>query len=172
MMSRYSDCIRRPLGFAALRRQRLAVRSLERVGVGIGYEHEWDENHDCISGCPPPGHWISRLVLGRHFFSAVDTIIVDHYEGEVSSLAPLSVLASTTAIGIIDCTVGDRICQFVSHLTRLTDLSLYGTDITDEGLSQLNSLTRLSSLTLSETLATDQGISVLQSELPNCSIHR
>ena len=55
-------------------------------------------------------------------------------------------------------------------MTRLTSLSLRGTNLTDAGLVHLEDLTQLNFLSLLDTEVTDTGIAELQKALPNCQI--
>ena len=62
--------------------------------------------------------------------------------------------------------------RFVAELKELERLSLMYTDIGDKGLVHLRGLTRLQELRLRGTLVTDAGVAELQKALPNCEIIR
>ncbi|HUT13695.1 MAG TPA: leucine-rich repeat domain-containing protein [Thermoguttaceae bacterium] len=55
-------------------------------------------------------------------------------------------------------------------LTRIEELDLRFTQITDAGLDQLKGLANLRSLNLSRTQVTEEGVRRLQQALPNCEI--
>ncbi len=55
-------------------------------------------------------------------------------------------------------------------LTRLSYLSLYGTQVSDAGLEHLNGLTNLANLHVEGTRVTDAGVEKLQRALPECRI--
>jgi len=55
-------------------------------------------------------------------------------------------------------------------LTKLKDLGLSGTKITDTGLVHLEGLTKLTYLGLNATKVTDPGVKKLQQALPKCEI--
>jgi hypothetical protein len=55
-------------------------------------------------------------------------------------------------------------------LTKVSLLSLYGTQVTDAGLAELKGLTKLSTLDLRHTRVTDAGIKRLDQALPSLTI--
>ena len=60
--------------------------------------------------------------------------------------------------------------EHLKGLTRLKQLYLTGTQVTDAGLVHLKGLNNLSVLTLSGTQVTDEGKRDLQQALPNMAI--
>ena len=52
----------------------------------------------------------------------------------------------------------------------LNSLAVSGTELTDAGLQDLTGLTELSDLDLYATKVTDEGVKNLQQALPNCNI--
>ncbi|MBC8876727.1 MAG: hypothetical protein H8E44_45440 [Planctomycetes bacterium] len=56
-------------------------------------------------------------------------------------------------------------------MTDLKALGLARTNVTDAGLEKLKRLTKLTHLDLSATQVTNEGIKELQEALPNCKIH-
>ena len=57
-------------------------------------------------------------------------------------------------------------------LTKLDQLILDDTKVTDAGLAHLKELTKLRYLSLSNTKVTDAGVKQLQQALPNCKIRQ
>ena len=55
-------------------------------------------------------------------------------------------------------------------MTKLEDLDLTGTQVTDEGLNYLTRLTHLKTLRLYATKITHVGVNSLHAALPNCTI--
>ena len=55
-------------------------------------------------------------------------------------------------------------------MTKLKRLSLFETNVTDEGLQHLKGLTNLQSLHLTHTFVTASGVFKLQQALPKCKI--
>jgi hypothetical protein len=62
--------------------------------------------------------------------------------------------------------------RHVTGLTRLEELDLSYTKVTDAGFDNFRELTRLKELWLHDTQVTDAGVAELQKALPNCKIER
>ena len=68
--------------------------------------------------------------------------------------------------------VGNQDLKCLGVFTEMRYLSLSHSQVTDEGLLQLEKLRRLSWVYLYGTPVTDGGVSRLQRELPDCAIER
>jgi internalin A len=66
--------------------------------------------------------------------------------------------------------VGDGTLESVHRMSSLIHLSLFGTQITDEGLSNLYGLKNLTALDMRHTALTATGIAQLRAALPDCKI--
>ena len=58
----------------------------------------------------------------------------------------------------------------LAPLKNLTELRLFGTQVTDAGLKELAPLKNLTGLYLNDTKVTDEGVKELQKALPKCKI--
>ncbi|MBL9123452.1 MAG: hypothetical protein JNG90_07445 [Planctomycetaceae bacterium] len=89
-----------------------------------------------------------------------------HYVEEVAGESRV------TEIDLSETTITDEALTHVGQLTGLECLSLDDTNVSDVGLRQLFSLVRLKRLELRNTRASDAGINSLQQQLPACEMIR
>jgi len=123
------------------RRQREAVEAIRAAGGGVHYDYEWENP----SGEPSVPKWASAF-LGHDFF--YDAVEVTVCPGDFS----------------------DEEAVYLKRLTKLEMLYLYGTQITDAGVTHLERLTGLAILELIGTQVTPEGVKKLQEALPECQI--
>jgi internalin A len=69
-----------------------------------------------------------------------------------------------------DCQITDRGLEHISHLSSLTDLTVYNCQFTDDGIGELAKMTSLRRLTLRNTAISDAGVAELQRALPGCTV--
>ena len=94
----------------------------------------------------------------------VDTQVSDR------GLAALDGFPQLSTLFLANTRITDTGLKQVGKCQRLNDLSLQGCNISDAGLVYLRGLTYLKSLDLLNTQVTFQGIADLEATLPNCSI--
>jgi hypothetical protein len=161
--------LRRRMTIAA--KQAEAVRRVEASGGSVGYSHEWDDKTERFSGNSPPGPEVLRSILGEHFFLTPNLILYDEHSGHRPDLEAVSQLTTVQHLAIVDAPIGDDVVPFVLPLNRLEYLSLYGTQLTDDGLRQLAGLPRLRGITVTNTDVSEAGIDDFRRAHPNCTIY-
>jgi internalin A len=112
--------------------QRAAVAAIERAGGTVGYDLGWTDD----PGSGNRGSWAPAWL--------VDAVGVDYF------------------VGIVDVTFSrscsDRELALAGHLSRLEQLGLTGSRISDGGMVHLEALNHLSWIGLSSTQVTDAGL--------------
>jgi internalin A len=112
--------------------QRQAVAAIEQAGGSVAYEWDLQNGKRIANGKPWWPEWLVNLVGVDYFGSVVAVDLIDFGTDEL----------------LVD----------VSKLTRLEDLQLNGSEVTDAGLAFLSGLTKLKHLTLRESKVTDAGL--------------
>ncbi len=120
------------------RHQRQAVEAILATGGIILYEYQ-RTNSD-----PPGPEWLRRIIGDEYFFTIG---YVDFSGSKVNN-------ASLAAV--------------VNFLASVKYLSLFSTEVTDEGLENLKELTNLRIVHIISTKITDEGMKDLHQALPNC----
>ncbi len=124
------------------RRQREAAGAVLRVGGAVSY------NCGIVCRFRVPS-WLDEL-LGTDF-SVVNGVCLDHHKTHGRP-------------------VGDNDLALLSPLTNLKYLDLTNSRITDTGLENLKGHTRLEQLYVHGTQVTNEGVKSLQVALPDCAI--
>lgn len=119
----------------------------------IASKHLMDEDLAAVTELPQ----LEYLFLNAHSI---------HGEG-LASLPP-SIVTLTLRTPQVDSTALNKL----SHLNRLQDLTLEGSNFTDQSLQTLPSFPELKQLTLYDTMTTEQGVASLKIRLPGCTITR
>jgi hypothetical protein len=112
--------------------QRQAVAVIEQAGGSVAYEWDFQNGKRIPNGEPGWPKWL------------VDLLEVDYF-------------GNVVAVDLIG-SGSDELLVEVSKLTRLEDLQLKGSEVTDAGLAFLSGLTGLKRLLLRETKVTDAGL--------------
>jgi len=107
----------------------------------------------------PPGIKISER------FGAT---LVTNDQDEVISLQAVWTIGEKTSLKLTD----ELMVDLVKEMSKLQELELARTAVTDAGLVHLKGLTNLEQLWLNRTKTTDAGIANLKKSLPNCNISK
>jgi hypothetical protein len=142
------------------RRQREAVKAIEKLGGSVGYERD---------GWPSLQNSARRL-FGDDFFSDVLVVTVCGEGFGDDEMNYLKRLTKLEMLGFYHAQITDAGLEHVAGLTTLTELTLEGTEITDAGVTHLERLTGLAILELSGTQVTPEGVKKLREALPECEI--
>ena len=150
------------------RRQREAVRAVEKAGGLVWYDYEFDAKGDYVPQAQPS--WLLEL-CGRDFFFDVLEVSAlrgglgyneaSHYFGD-DEASHLKVLAKLTRLDLHSTEITDAGLEHLEGLSDLETLWLNNTQITDAGLEHLERLTSLEDLTLCNTQVTDAGLEHLE----------
>ena len=119
---------------------------------------------------PPGPEWLRRL-LGEDFFTNVDVVAL-YAEDTDAAMTYVKEMPHLTIVTLSESQLTDEGLSNVEGLNGLHHLHLDNTHITDNGLKYLEGLTSLNTLLLAKTQTTDAGVSELQKALPNCEIKR
>jgi len=136
-------------------RQRRIVGELRNSGGTVLYDYQYAftvKNGGSPDWQPPaPPLTILRVTLGDDF---VADVVYVQFDSAAISDASLQRL------------------QGLKYLCALQQLSLAGTDVSDQSVPFLVELTQLRILDLRKTQVTGGGVATLQRQLPNCTIRR
>ena len=156
---------------ARAREQERIVAELQRMGVALGYEHEWDDERDCFSGAPIPGS-ILRSFLGDHFFLRPSLVLASECDRDATALNCVTRLSGITACAVVDSPkIDDSVIDIMLGLPRLEESSLYGTSVTTDGVARLSKHRNLKSTCVSHTNVKERDLAHLRRIMPGCAIH-
>lgn len=79
-------------------------------------------------------------------------------------------LRNLTHLDILNCNVSDTFLACCNDSTRLKELALHGTRVTDVGAAQLARFSELQFVNLNQTAVTEEGVKRLAAALPRCRI--
>ena len=144
------------------RKQKEAVEAILMLGGSVSYDCEFDEDGnlvDRVDSTVPA--WLLRM-LGPDFFYEVTHVFcwsefggddATHFQG----------LGSLELLWLENSDITDAGLKNLRGLTKLRELNLRCTRVTDEGLEHLAGLTNLEALYLDATQVTDAGLRHLES---------
>ena len=143
------------------RRQREAVRVIERIGGLVVYDYKLRQAHSPFPVEPPVPKWKLAL-LGDDFFFDVsyvafdgDSVGVEFDDGQMTNLRGLT---DVEILFLAEMPVTDAGLENLRGLAKLRILFLDLTPVTDAGLENLTGLTDLTMLSLAGTQITDAGL--------------
>lgn len=140
--------------------QREAVAAIERSGGWSAYDWEWKDGDKIRNGKPWGPRWLVDLI-GVDFFGSV-VIVVLPEAGSDAVLAHIGHLSRLEELNLSFSPVTDAGVAHMKGLTHLKDLSLRGTRVTDTGVAHLAGLEGLRRLHLGGTGITDRGMTYLE----------
>ena len=140
-------------------RERAAVAEIKRVGGYYGYD--WQMARKGYDKGQPPGPVWLRKLLGDNFFSNVVSVSLVDLSGlpELTEewlhlLEPLSELTNIQ----IGTPITDDGMRYLMRFTKVKELKLWTSGVTDSGLIGLNGLTQLEGLYLERIGGTDASV--------------
>jgi hypothetical protein len=165
-------------------RQRVVVEQIQQLGGMVLYDIQFNSDGNLRNDAKPFGPAWAHQLLGIDFFGNVRIVtsygftIPNEGPGTLthtdkfndSLLALLQELHQLEDLSLGGTQVTDEGLIHIKMMTGLKKLSLYNTQITDAGLSHLRGATQLESLDLVSTRVTDHGCEELQAALPNLEI--
>ena len=140
---------------AATHRQ--AVDALQRAGAVVLYDFQ-GHGHGASTQPPSPA-WLRRL-LGQDFFNRATEVDME-FAGDDVDDRPLQYLTPLTRLKQLNLSstrITDAGLKTIEGLVNLKGLGLSFTGVTDLGMKHLAALTRLEELALLSTRVTDAGV--------------
>lgn len=140
--------------------QRQAVAAIEQAGGSVAYEWDLQNGKRIPNGKPFWPKWLVNLVGVDYFGNVVAVDLIDFGTDEL--LVEVSKLTRLEDLQLNGSEVTDAGLAFLSGLTKLKHLTLRKSKVTDAGLIHLKALTNLEQLHLGETDCGDAGLKHLR----------
>ncbi len=142
--------------------QREAVAAIENVGGLVRYDGEGTIGNDIPERELWAPRWLGDLI-GVDYFGHVISVVPDSSStANDSTLAAVGYLTRLRELSVSRTLVSDAGVAHLIGLSELSSLSLPDTQVTDAGLAHLRVLTKLKALGLSKTQVTDAGLTHLE----------
>jgi hypothetical protein len=152
-------------------KQARAAAAITSLGGNVTYDYQ-SRTGVFIRNATPSGPIWLRSLLGRDWFDTVHGVGLPGqrkvFDGDIAS--ELLGLPHTRSLQLDMTRVGDRTLKSVRRMSKLIHLSLFATQITDDGLPNLYGLKNLTALDVRHTALTAKGIAQLRAALPDCKI--
>jgi hypothetical protein len=152
--------------------QREAVAAIQKIEGTARYDWERKDGCSLPNGKP---WWPTWLVdqIGIDYFGHVTRVrLVATHQLSETELNHISHLSRLEELDLHRSPVTDAGLAHLAGLTDLQSLILFHTEVSDAGLLHLRGLSRLRSLSLESTKVTDAGVQALQKALPKLTISR
>jgi hypothetical protein len=146
--------------------QRDAVLAIKAAGGRLDYDWEWSNGKSIPRGEPWAPQWLVNLI-GVDLFGHVTLVHIDGSSTATNAtIEHVGRLTRLEWLNLLKSSIGDAGKGF----SKLSDLMLASTRVTDAGLVHLKELNRLSKLDLRDDQVTKAGMNELKRALPNLSI--
>jgi hypothetical protein len=152
-------------------KQARATAAITTLGGNVTYDYQSRTGIFNGNAIPSGPIWL-RSLLGRDWFDTVYGVGLpgQRMVSDDDIASELLGLPHTRSLQLDMTHVGDRTLASVRRMSGLIHLSLFGTQITDEGLPNLYGLKKLTALDVRHTALTATGIAQLRAALPDCNI--
>jgi Leucine rich repeat len=152
------------LGFKvrAAREQAAAVAAIQKLRGDVHFDYEFGPHWTILRNAKPPGPTWLRALLGDDCFRDVVLVTLDYAQVSDADMKPFMAFTKITNLDLTGSSVTNWGLEKLAGLMRLKRLTLEGTVITDAGLEHIKGLTELSELDLNKTLITDGGMEHLK----------
>ena len=102
--------------------------------------------------------------------SALSFLLKLYCETPADEFGPLMLRAVRDTLDVGETNLDDRSVPTICQLSRLRNLGLFDTKISDSGLSDLSGMSDLQSIEIGKTLVTEKGVAQFKLSLPNCIV--
>ncbi len=142
------------------RTQREAVQAIKRAGGGVAYDWQVREGKPIPFAERRVPRWLADWFEG-YYFGDIISAWLPHSASE-TELIRLENLSRLEELDLSLSSITDEGMEHLKRLTRLKVLELFHTAITDAGMVKIEGLTNLEFLDLSVTAVSDSGLTHLR----------
>ena len=135
--------------------QRSSVLAIKKAGGSVTYDWEWNNSNLSRRGRPWAPKWLVDAMGVDYFGHVTHVVLVER--GSDSELVPIGRLSRLEELNLFGSPVTDAGLVHLKELTRLRTLYLIRTKVTDLGLEHLRGLTSLQRLYLNNTRVSGPG---------------
>jgi hypothetical protein len=152
--------------------QRDAVAAILKIDGTVRYDWERKDGRSLSNGKPWGPRWLVDRIGIDYFGHATQVRLVATHQLTETELIQISHLSRLEELDLHRSPVTDAGLAHLEGLTYLQSLHLYHTGVSDAGLAHLRGLARLRNLSIENTKVTDDGVRALQKALPKLTISR
>jgi hypothetical protein len=148
-------------------RDQKVAREVVKAWGGIAYlDYQWaaasaSSNSPTKSPPKPPNFRRLRELLGDDFFSDVVSVTVPYHARADIDTSALRAFRRMRSLNLSGTHVGDADLQKIARMSRIEELRLADTDVTNDGIQWIVQLPSLKALSLRGTVISDAGLLTL-----------
>jgi internalin A len=152
--------------------QRDAVAAIQKIDGTVKYDWERKDGLSIPNGQPWGPRWLVDRIGIDYFGHVTQVRLVATHQLSDTELTHISRLSRLEELDLHRSPVTDAGLAHVEGLTDLQSLHLYRTAVSDTGLIHLRGRCRLRNLSIENTKVTDAGVQELRQAIPNLKISR
>ena len=145
-------------------RDQKAAREVVKAWDGIAYlDYQWaavsvNTNSPAKSPPAPPNFRRLRELLGDDIFSSVVSVVIPYHSRANIDTSALLAFRRLRSLNLSGTHVGDADLQKIAGMSRVEELLLADTDVTDDGIQWIVQFPSLKILSLRGTVVSDTGL--------------